>query len=64
MFSDRQKLFRYFYGTEIATLSRTPLSPAAAVFPSNLTLCLKDLKSLISAISALKFVASSLEQNH
>ena len=38
-----------------------PLAPSATVFPINLALYLKDLKSSVFSISVLKLVALSYE---
>ena len=43
---------------------KIPFAPSATVFPNNLALYLKDLKSLVLAIFALKSVDSCLESNH
>ena len=42
---------------------KIPVALSASVFPNNLALFLKDLKSLLLVTSALKLVASSLEKN-
>ena len=57
--SDLQKLIKYFNGTAIVAFLEIPFAPSASVFSNNLALNLKDLKLLVLAISALKFVASS-----
>ena len=60
--SDLQKLLRYLNDdTEIVAFSE--ISFAAAAFLINLVLWLKDLKLLVSAISALKIVPLTLKQN-
>ena len=60
--SDLQKLLRYLNDdTEIVAFSE--ISFAAAAFLINLVLWLKDLKLLVSAISALKIVPLPLKQN-
>ena len=59
--SFQAKLFKYFNGTAIATFFSIPLAQSAAVFPNNLALYLKDLKSSEFSISVLKLVVSSLE---
>ena len=62
--SDLQKLLRYFNSTANVVLLEISFVPSATVFPNNLALYLKDLKTLSFAIAASKLVASSLEQNH
>ena len=52
---------QYIDGTVIAVFLEIPLALSAIVFVNNLTLYLKDLKVLQSAISTLKLIASSLE---
>ena len=42
---DFQKLLKYFNGTAIVAFFRIPFAPLASVFPNNLVLYLKDLKS-------------------
>ena len=63
--SDLQKLIKYFAGTAFDAFFRVSLALFragwATVFPANLALY---LKLLLSSITALKSVASSLEQNH
>ena len=66
--SDLQKLLKYFNSTAIITFFRISIAAFdvgwAAVFPNNLALYLKELNLLSLAISALKLVTSSLEQNN
>ena len=63
--SDLQKLLKCFNGTAIAAFFRIPLvlfgASRPSVFPNNLALYLRDLKSSVFAVSVLKLVASSLE---
>ena len=54
--SDLQTFLRYFNGKEIVVFSKI-----SSALPINLVLRLKDLELLVSAILALKMVASSLE---
>ena len=62
--SDLKKLLKYLNGTAIVAFLKIPFAPSASVFPDNLGLCLKDFKSLLLSIFALKLVVSSVEQNH
>ena len=63
--SDLQKLLKYFNGTATLSFFRIPLAlfgaGSATVVFNSLALDLKDLKSSVFAILALKLVASSLE---
>ena len=45
--SDLQTLLRYFNGTAIVELSRIAFAPSASVFPNNLALYSKSLRSLL-----------------
>ena len=51
---------KYFDGTAVKFL-KIAFAPSTSVFPINLALYLKDLKSSMLAISALELVASSSE---
>ena len=62
--SDLQKLLAYFNDIAIDVFVMIPFTPSPSVFRNNLALYSKDLKPLLFAMSALKLVASSLEQNH
>ena len=55
------KLLQYFNGTEIVAFFSIPLAPPANVFPINLALYVKYLKSLVLLISVLKLVTSIFE---
>ena len=59
--SDLKTLLRCFNGTAIVVFFQIPFILYTTVFPNNLALLLKYLKTLTSTISALKLVASSLE---
>ena len=62
--SDLQKLLRYFVGAAIMVFFRIFLlfgAGWASVSPTNLALYIKDLKTTLSPISALKLVGSFLE---
>ena len=59
MSSDLQKLLRFVNGTAIVSFYR--IQVAAAVYPINLVLYLKDLKVLLPSIPAAILVVSSLE---
>ena len=48
----------------VVAFFKIPFALSALVFSNNLALYIKDLKLLVLAISALKLVASSFEQNH
>ena len=65
IFSDLQKLLKYFNGTALAAFFRIPSAffgvSWAIVFPNNLALYLKDLKLPVFSILLLASVAPSLE---
>ena len=54
-----QKLLRYFNGRATVVFFKIPFALPAIMFLNNLALYLKDVKVLLSAILALKLVASS-----
>ena len=49
-----QKSLKYFNGIAIVAFFKIPFAPSITVFPNNLALYLKDLKSLLFTKSALK----------
>ena len=59
--SNLRKLLKYFNEKAIVAFFKIPFAPSATIFPNNLALYLKNLKSLVLAIFALKPVASYLE---
>ena len=62
--SDLQKLLRYSNGTGIVAFFKILFALPASIFPNNLALYWKDLKSPVFSMSELKIVASSLEWNY
>ena len=55
-FADKTQRFMH-----IVVFSKVPFAPSASVSPYSLVSYLKNLEALLSTISALKWVASSLE---
>ena len=61
IYSDLQKLLRYFNDAAIAVFFNIPFPPSTSVYLNNSALCLSDLKASMFAITASKLVASTLK---